>query len=195
MRLCRRHPSHSKRWISSSTSTASSTSPRSNASSARPHTWRFAKSARAGTRAAQGVARRAARQRATQESARAAIRYARSNWTELGRFLDDARIPLDNNPSERALRRVALGRKNFLFVGDIEAGKNIAGSTRSSPPVRRAASIPSSTSRMCSHASGITRRRASMSCCPARGPRLADSRQRRPTVTLNALGERSLLSS
>jgi transposase len=56
-----------------------------------------------------------------------AIRYARSNWTELGRFLDDARIPLDNNPAERALRRVALGRKNFLFVGDIEAGKNIAG--------------------------------------------------------------------
>lgn len=57
----------------------------------------------------------------------AALRYARSQWTELGRFLDDVRIALDNNAAERALRRVALGRKNFLFVGDIHAGKNIAG--------------------------------------------------------------------
>ena len=42
-------------------------------------------------------------------------------------FLDDARIPLDNNASERALRVVALGRKNFLFVGDQECGSNLAG--------------------------------------------------------------------
>jgi transposase len=56
-----------------------------------------------------------------------AIRYALGHWDELGRFVDDARIPLDNNASERALRRVALGRKNFLFVGDIESGKNLAG--------------------------------------------------------------------
>jgi transposase len=56
-----------------------------------------------------------------------AIRYALSHWDELGRFLEDARIPLDNNASERALRRVALGRKNYLFVGDVDAGRNIAG--------------------------------------------------------------------
>jgi transposase len=56
-----------------------------------------------------------------------AIRYANGQWDELGRFLDDARIPLDNNASERALRRVALGRKNFLFVGDLESGTNLAG--------------------------------------------------------------------
>jgi transposase len=56
-----------------------------------------------------------------------AIRYAIGHWIELGRFLTDARIPLDNNASERALRRVALGRKNFLFVGDLESGKNLAG--------------------------------------------------------------------
>ena len=43
-------------------------------------------------------------------------------WDELGHFLSDARIPLDNNPAESALRRVALGRKNFLFVGNEEAG-------------------------------------------------------------------------
>ena len=56
-----------------------------------------------------------------------AIRYALGQWAELGRFIDDARIPLDNNASERSLRRVALGRKNFLFVGDVDAGSNIAG--------------------------------------------------------------------
>ncbi|MDP2340439.1 MAG: transposase [Deltaproteobacteria bacterium] len=56
-----------------------------------------------------------------------AIRYGLKRWAELGRFLDDARVPLDNNASERALRRVALGRKNFLFVGDVVSGCNIAG--------------------------------------------------------------------
>ena len=42
-------------------------------------------------------------------------------------FLDDERVPLDNNGSERALRRVALGRKNYLFVHDVERGASIAG--------------------------------------------------------------------
>jgi transposase len=56
-----------------------------------------------------------------------ALRYAVNNWTELTRFLDDARIPPDNNRSESALRVVALGRKNFLFVGHEQAGANIAG--------------------------------------------------------------------
>jgi transposase len=56
-----------------------------------------------------------------------ALRYAESQWAALGVFLDDDRVPLDNNGSERALRRVALGRKNFLFVHHADAGQNIAG--------------------------------------------------------------------
>jgi transposase len=56
-----------------------------------------------------------------------AVRYALNSWDELTRFIDDARIPPDNNRSESALRIVALGRKNFLFVGHEEAGANIAG--------------------------------------------------------------------
>lgn len=56
-----------------------------------------------------------------------AIRYTRGQWEALGRFLEDAALPLDNNASEGALRTVALGRKNFLFVGHDEAGANIAG--------------------------------------------------------------------
>lgn len=56
-----------------------------------------------------------------------AIAYADNNWDALERFLEDVRIPIDNNASERALRRVALGRKNFLFVGHDQAGANLAG--------------------------------------------------------------------
>ena len=44
----------------------------------------------------------------------------------LGRFLRDTRIPLDNNRAENAMRLVALGRKNFLFVHSEEAGKELA---------------------------------------------------------------------
>ncbi|WP_162786519.1 transposase, partial [Hyphomonas sp. CACIAM 19H1] len=46
-----------------------------------------------------------------------AIRYALGRWTGLTRFLDDGRIELDTNPVERAIRPVALGRKNHLFAG------------------------------------------------------------------------------
>ncbi len=45
----------------------------------------------------------------------------------LDRFLEDASLPLDNNASEGALRTVALGRKNYVFVGHGEAGADIAG--------------------------------------------------------------------
>jgi transposase len=51
-----------------------------------------------------------------------AIRYALARWDELSRFLDDGRIDLDNNPVERAIRPVALGRKNHLFAGSDGGG-------------------------------------------------------------------------
>jgi transposase len=56
-----------------------------------------------------------------------AIKYALNQWTALTRFLDDVNIPVDNNRSEAALRVIALGRKNFLFVGDEDTGENLAG--------------------------------------------------------------------
>ncbi len=46
-----------------------------------------------------------------------AIRYALTRWTALCCFLDDGRIVLDNNTVERAIRSIALGRKNHLFAG------------------------------------------------------------------------------
>jgi hypothetical protein len=51
-----------------------------------------------------------------------AIRYALARWPALTRFLDDGRIELDNNPVERAIRPVALGRKNHLFAGSDGGG-------------------------------------------------------------------------
>jgi transposase len=55
-----------------------------------------------------------------------AARYTWNNQRQLARALRDARIPLDNNRAENALRIVALGRKNFLFVHSEEAGKELA---------------------------------------------------------------------
>lgn len=50
------------------------------------------------------------------------IRYARNQRVGLSRFLDDGRLPIHNNMSELALRREAIGRKNWLFVGSDEGG-------------------------------------------------------------------------
>lgn len=55
-----------------------------------------------------------------------AARYAWKNQRQLGRALRDVRIPLDNNRAENALRVVALGRKNFLFVQSKESGDELA---------------------------------------------------------------------
>lgn len=55
-----------------------------------------------------------------------AIAYIINQWDTLVVFLKDPRLRLDNNISERALRIMALGRKNFLFVGHDEAGQNLA---------------------------------------------------------------------
>lgn len=51
-----------------------------------------------------------------------AITYAQNQRDALRTFLDDGRIPLDNNWSERELRRIAWGRDNWLFVGSEDGG-------------------------------------------------------------------------
>jgi transposase len=55
-----------------------------------------------------------------------AIRYALSRWVALTRYCDDGRIEIDNNAAERALRTVALGRKNWLFAGSDDGGQRAA---------------------------------------------------------------------
>jgi len=55
-----------------------------------------------------------------------AIRYALTRWEALNRYCNDGRIEIDNNAAERALRCVALGRKNYLFAGSDAGGKRAA---------------------------------------------------------------------
>ncbi len=56
----------------------------------------------------------------------AAIRYASSRWQALTRYVDDGQLEIDNNTAERALRVVALGRKNYLFCGSNAGGERAA---------------------------------------------------------------------
>jgi transposase len=56
-----------------------------------------------------------------------ALNYLDNQRIRLELFLTDARVPLHNNSSERRLRVIALGRKNYLFFGHARAGRNFAG--------------------------------------------------------------------
>ena len=47
-------------------------------------------------------------------------------WAALVRYCDDGRIEMDNNAAERALRAVAVGRKNYLFAGSDAGGERAA---------------------------------------------------------------------
>ena len=65
--------------------------------------------------------------RLSQKSALAeAIRYATTRWSAMTRYVADGRIEIDNNAAERALRTVALGRKNYLFAGSDAGGERAA---------------------------------------------------------------------
>lgn len=55
-----------------------------------------------------------------------AMGYASNHWQALTRFLEDGRLPLDNNAAERALRPIAVGRKNWLFAGSVRGGEAAA---------------------------------------------------------------------
>jgi len=55
-----------------------------------------------------------------------AVEYTERRWEALTRYLDDGRIPIDNNPIENAIRPIAIGRKNWLFAGSETAGQRAA---------------------------------------------------------------------
>ncbi|HEX9596436.1 MAG TPA: IS66 family transposase [Anaerolineales bacterium] len=55
-----------------------------------------------------------------------AIAYALSNWSKLGAYLADGRLEIDNNLVENAIRPTAIGKKNWLFFGEAEAGERSA---------------------------------------------------------------------
>lgn len=55
-----------------------------------------------------------------------AISYVLKRWEAFTRYLDDGRIAIDNNAAERALREIAVGRKNWLFAGSEKGGEACA---------------------------------------------------------------------
>lgn len=55
-----------------------------------------------------------------------AMRYSLSRWRALTRYIDDGRLEINNSAAERALRAVALGRKNYLFAGSDTGGERAA---------------------------------------------------------------------
>jgi transposase len=55
-----------------------------------------------------------------------AVNYALGQWEELTVFCSDGAVPIDNNVSEREMKRVVLNRKNSLFVGNARGGRTAA---------------------------------------------------------------------
>jgi transposase len=55
-----------------------------------------------------------------------ALRYLHNHWESLNAFVQDGRIPIDNNSVEQLMKQVALGRKAWLFVGNVKAGEQSA---------------------------------------------------------------------
>jgi transposase len=55
-----------------------------------------------------------------------ALGYLRNHWDPLQLYLTDGRMPMDNNDVEQLMKQIALGRKNWLFVGSVAAGERTA---------------------------------------------------------------------
>lgn len=55
-----------------------------------------------------------------------ALRYTKNQWKALRRYTEDGRLEIDNGRSERALKLVAIGRRNWLFAGSPEGGRRAA---------------------------------------------------------------------
>ena len=101
----------------------------------------------------------------------AAIRYALSRWVGLSRFLDDGHIEIDSNVVERAIRPLALNRKNALLRVRTAAASIGRSTPRSSRPANSTASIRKPISPTSSPASSkVTRSIVSTNCFRGTGP-------------------------
>jgi transposase len=68
----------------------------------------------------------AARQVLPKSNLGKALGYLRNQWDALQVYLTDGRMPIDNNDVEQLMKQVALGRKNWLFIGSVAAGERAA---------------------------------------------------------------------
>ena len=55
-----------------------------------------------------------------------AVNYLRNHWDALNLYVTDGRLPIDNNDAEQLMKQIAVGRKNWLFFGSVEAGNRAA---------------------------------------------------------------------
>jgi transposase len=55
-----------------------------------------------------------------------ALTYLRNHWEPLQLYLTDGRMPIDNNDVEQLMKQIALGRKNWIFIGSLAAGERAA---------------------------------------------------------------------
>ena len=101
-----------------------------------------------------------------------AIRYALTRWTALTRYADDGRIEVDNNHVKRAIRPIALGRKNWLFAGSDAGGARIAAIPSLIATARLNGIDPEAYRATCSTASPTTPHDMSPSCCRGIEPSL-----------------------
>ena len=60
------------------------------------------------------------------EAMATAVGYLNNQWEALTRYLGDGSIPIDNNETEQLMKQVALGRKNWMFIGSVAAGYRAA---------------------------------------------------------------------
>jgi len=95
-----------------------------------------------------------------------AIGYVLSRWTALTRCCSDGRIEIDNNAAERALRAVALGRKNFLFAGSDAGGQRAAAMYSLIGTAKPIGLDPEAYCATCSSVSPIIRSIGSTNSCP-----------------------------
>lgn len=98
-----------------------------------------------------------------------AMRYALKRWDAFTLFLEDGRIAIDNNPAERAIRPVAIGRKNWLFAGSDAGGETLADAMTIIETRSCRASTPKPTSPTFSRGSTTTSLPASTNCSPGTG--------------------------
>lgn len=69
---------------------------------------------------------RALHQISKKSSLAGAIRYSLTRWNALCRYIEDGRLEISNNAAERAIKPLALGRKNWMFAGSDTGGKRAA---------------------------------------------------------------------
>lgn len=55
-----------------------------------------------------------------------AVGYLNNHWDALQLYVSDVRVPIDNNDTEQLMKQVALGRKNWLFIGSLSAGSRMS---------------------------------------------------------------------